>query len=82
MTLDEAVRGPSDRVDKKSIEKAVEILTKYKEGKSNLESRIIENEEYYRMKTQGDKEKKQNQPGSSIHSLISTLMQWIITLKQ
>lgn len=58
MTLDEAVRGPSGRVDKKSIEKAVEILTKYKEGKSNLESRIIENEEYYRMKTQGDKDKK------------------------
>ena len=58
MTLDEAVRGSSNRVDEKRIEKAVETLSKYKEGKVNLDSRIIENEDYYRMKTQGDEKSK------------------------
>ena len=47
MTLDEAVRGSSNKVDEKRIEKAVETLSKYKEGKVNLDSRIIENEDYY-----------------------------------
>lgn len=58
MTLDEAVRGSSNRVDEKRIEKAVDTLSKYKDGKVNLDSRIIENEDYYRMKTQGDEKSR------------------------
>lgn len=33
----------------KEIQKAGEILRKYKEGKANLENRIIENEEYWKL---------------------------------
>lgn len=34
----------------KEIEKASEILMKYKEGKANLEKRIIDNEQWYKMR--------------------------------
>lgn len=37
-------------IGKKEIAKAVETLKKYKDGKTNLESMIVENEEWYRMR--------------------------------
>lgn len=37
-------------IGKKEIEKATVTLAKYKEGKSNLEKRVIANEEWYRLR--------------------------------
>ena len=37
-------------IGEKEVAKALEILTKYKEGKANLEKRIIENEQWYKMR--------------------------------
>lgn len=37
------------KIGTKEIQKAGEILRKYKEGKANLENRIIENEEYWKL---------------------------------
>lgn len=37
-------------IGEKEVAKALEILMKYKEGKSNLEKRIIENEQWYKMR--------------------------------
>ena len=37
-------------IDKKAIDKAVETLKRYKEGKSNLESRIVEEERWYKLR--------------------------------
>ena len=36
-------------IDKKAIEKACETLRKYKDGKKNLESRIVEEEQWYKL---------------------------------
>lgn len=41
------MRGP---VDKNTISKGIDILKKYKAAKENLESRIIENEKWYKMR--------------------------------
>lgn len=37
-------------ITKEDIEKATEILNKYKEGKANLEKRIIDNEQWFKMR--------------------------------
>ena len=37
-------------IDKDSVLKATEILKKYKEGKANLEQKIIENEQWYKLR--------------------------------
>lgn len=37
-------------ITKEDIEKASEILNKYKEGKTNLEARIIDNEQWFKMR--------------------------------
>jgi hypothetical protein len=37
-------------IDKKAIEKATEILKKYKDGKKNLESRIVEEEQWWKLR--------------------------------
>lgn len=37
------------KIGTKEIQKAGEILRKYKEGKANLENRVIENEEYWKL---------------------------------
>lgn len=39
-----------NKITKEDIEKASEILTKYKEGKTNLEARIIDNEQWFKMR--------------------------------
>ena len=51
ITLDEIRAG----FDENSIKKAEEILKKYKDGKTNLESRVIKNDEWYRMRVEPDK---------------------------
>ena len=47
LSLDETGRQV---IGEKEIAKAVEILQKYKEGKSNLEKKIVENEQWYKMR--------------------------------
>ena len=37
-------------IDKKAIEKAVETLKKYKDGKKNLEERIVEEEQWWKLR--------------------------------
>ena len=37
-------------IDKESVLKATEILKKYKEGKANLEQKIIDNEQWYKLR--------------------------------
>lgn len=37
-------------IGKEAVEKATSILQKYKEGKANLEKRIVENEEWYKLR--------------------------------
>ena len=39
-----------DNIGSDEVEKALEVLKKYKEGKSVLESRIVENEQWFRMR--------------------------------
>ncbi len=44
--------GPREnlgKITRESVQKATEILQKYKRGKANLEARIIDNEEWYRL---------------------------------
>lgn len=38
------------RIGEREVAKALEILQKYKEGKANLEKRIIENEQWFKMR--------------------------------
>ena len=38
------------KIDKKAIEKATEILKKYKDGKKNLERRIVEEEQWWKLR--------------------------------
>lgn len=38
------------KMDRDTISKGIEILKKYKKGKENLESRIVENEKWYKMR--------------------------------
>lgn len=38
------------KIGKEQVQKAVQILQKYKQGKANLEKKIIENEEWYKLR--------------------------------
>lgn len=43
-------RALSQPIGKEAVQKATQILHKYKEGKHNLEQRIIENEKWYKLR--------------------------------
>ena len=54
-------------IDKKAIEKAAETLKNYKRGKQKLEERIVEEEEWWKLRhwdiiNKGDKNKKTDRP--------------------
>ena len=40
----------SERIGKEEVQKAQQTLNKYKEGKKNLETRIVDNEKWYKMR--------------------------------
>ena len=42
--------GQTQVIDKKAIEKAAETLKKYKDGKKNLEDRIVEEEQWWKLR--------------------------------
>lgn len=46
----EAIAEGTQVIDKKAIEKAVETLKKYKDGKKNLEDRIVEEEQWWKLR--------------------------------
>ena len=50
-------RASEPRVDKKLVDEALDIYKKYKEGKANLEKRIIENDQWYRLRYNQDSKK-------------------------
>lgn len=41
---------PEGKIDKKAIAKAAEILTKYKQGKEKFEKRIVEDEQWWKLR--------------------------------
>ena len=49
-------KATEPRVDKKLVDEALGIYQKYKEGKANLEKRIIENDQWYRLRYNQDSE--------------------------
>ena len=59
-----------NRIGEKEIEEATNTLTKYKNGKANLERQIVENEEWYRLRhwdiIRRQKKKEDDQSASSI----------------
>lgn len=46
----EPIASATQRIDKKAIEKAAETLKKYKDGKKNLEDRIVEEEQWWKLR--------------------------------
>ena len=46
----EAPAGQIETINKKAIEKAAETLKKYKEGKRKLEERIVEEEQWWKLR--------------------------------
>ena len=46
----ETVTEGTQTIDKKAIEKAAETLKKYKDGKKNLEDRIVEEEQWWKLR--------------------------------
>ena len=46
----ETVAEETQAIDKKAVEKAAETLKKYKEGKKNLEDRIVEEEQWWKLR--------------------------------
>ena len=44
------IPGSSGPVGENEIKLALETLQKYKQGKANLEARIVENEQWYRLR--------------------------------
>ena len=51
---------PSLPIGREQLEKARQTLQKYRQGKANLEQRIIENEQWYKLRHWGCMEKKKN----------------------
>ena len=51
----------SEVIKKEDIRRAGQILLKYKQGKENLERRIIENEQWYKMRHWGELPDKKNE---------------------
>ena len=45
--IGQEINGP---IGKEQIQQAIQILQKYKEGKNNLEKRIVDNEEWYKLR--------------------------------
>lgn len=46
----EQIYNPEQAIGKKQVQQAYQILLKYKEGKANLERRIIDNEQWYKLR--------------------------------
>ena len=46
----EPIASATQKIDKKAIEKAAETLKKYKDGKKNLEDRIVEEEQWWKLR--------------------------------
>lgn len=73
MTIDEQVKQQIEKskqpITKKQIQEASARLKKYKEGKANLESKIIENEQWWKMRhwdfMRNEQEKSKNEPTSA-----------------
>ncbi|MBR4955819.1 MAG: hypothetical protein IKY46_07900, partial [Clostridia bacterium] len=42
-------KQPAQRITKADIEKAAELLKKYKDGKANLENRVVEDEQWWKL---------------------------------
>lgn len=55
---------PRPTVGQKEVDKALELLKKYKDGKLNLEQRVIQDEQWYRMRHWEVIRKKQAQDGT------------------
>lgn len=55
-------RHGQEVIGKEQVLKAAEILTKYKAGKTKLESRVIDHEEWFRMQHRRDTSKKKSKP--------------------
>ena len=58
----------SERIGKEEVQKAQQTLNKYKEGKKNLETRIVENEKWYKLRhweCMRDSSKTEVQPSSA-----------------
>ena len=65
-TIEDVLKG-EQKIGKKELAKAAETLKKYKDGKANLENRIIENEQWWKMQhwglvDKGKKETPENRP--------------------
>lgn len=52
-------------ITEKEIAIAHDILKKYKDGKANLEARIISDEEYYKLQYQRDRDKDKKKPSTA-----------------
>ncbi|MGP1544166.1 MAG: portal protein [Candidatus Fimenecus sp.] len=48
--IDNGFKVLSERIGENQINKAIQILKEYKEGKANLEKKIIDNEQWYKMR--------------------------------
>lgn len=48
--LQQPRKGTVGKIGKEEVRKAAEILRKYKDGKANLENRIVDNEQWYKMR--------------------------------
>ena len=46
----EPIASATQKIDKKAVEKAAETLKKYKDGKKNLEDRIVEEEQWWKLR--------------------------------
>ena len=46
----EPIASVTQKIDKKAVEKAAETLKKYKDGKKNLEDRIVEEEQWWKLR--------------------------------
>lgn len=65
-----AITEGTQVIDKKAIEKAAETLKKYKDGKKNLEDRIVEGEKWWKLRhwdviNNGNTETNRPQPASA-----------------
>ena len=58
----QALGRPDPAIGEREIKKAVETLKKYKDGKANLESRVIEDEQWYKLRHWEVVRKKSEQP--------------------
>ena len=57
----QGVVAKANTIDREAVIKAQAILNKYKEGKANLENRIVENEQWYKMRHWEQMRRKANE---------------------